>query len=229
MFKKTKSPEKEDEIMPTPERSDFSATPTAQSTSTKTVIGERITINGDIQGKEDLLIEGSLIGKVELENNQVTIGSKGRVEAKINAKNVIINGQLAGDIQASGTVKITKDAKFGGEIKARSISVEDGAYLKAAIELQRDPAKKGPTEAKPVPKPAPGAVGTTASQSAEKSPLGPKPKPYGIDVYIPKIVFLRSPPTKPRRCKRLRCSRFGALGDAAGLLYRKPPATRGMR
>ena len=176
MFKKSKSPEKEDEIMPSPERSDFSSAPAAKHVSTKTIIGEHITINGDIQGKEDLLIEGSLIGKIELENNQVTIGSKGRVEAKISAKNVIINGQLAGDIQASGTVKITKDAKFGGEIKARSISVEDGAYLKAAIELQRDPTKAGPTNGKIAPKPAQGTVGTYGSPPAEKSPLGPKPK-----------------------------------------------------
>jgi cytoskeletal protein CcmA (bactofilin family) len=86
------------------------------------------------------VIDGSVKGKIELEQQHVTVGSKGRVEADIHAKDVTISGQLTGNITAQGKVAITKDANFNGEIKAKGISVEDGAYLKAIIELE--PKKK---------------------------------------------------------------------------------------
>ncbi len=153
--------------MQKPATNDFSPTPTSEPANAKTVIGEHISIKGDIRGNEDLVIEGSLTGKIELENNQIIVGSKGRVEAEINAKNVFISGQLKGNIQALGAVKITRDANFNGEIKARSISVEDGAYLKAVIELQRDPKKDGPALGKPTSKPIQDTVGSSLSAAKE--------------------------------------------------------------
>ena len=102
----------------------------------KTIIGEHITIEGNIQGNEDLIIEGSVTGSIELDGHHLLIGQKGKVDAKIQAENVTISGQLTGNIKALGTVKINKDANFNGEIKAKHLSVEDGAYLNAAIELE---------------------------------------------------------------------------------------------
>lgn len=110
----------------------------------KTIIGEQITIDGTIHGKEDLLIEGLVKGRIEVETHHLTVGSRGQVEAEIQASNVTISGRLVGNINAAGKVEITKEADFNGEIKAKSISVEDGAYLKAVIELKREPEKKKP-------------------------------------------------------------------------------------
>jgi cytoskeletal protein CcmA (bactofilin family) len=104
---------------------------------TKTLIGEHISIKGDIRGEGDLVIEGSVKGSVRLEKYHLIVGSKGKVEAEISAGNVTVSGRLTGNIIALDKVSITKDADFNGEIKAKSISVEDGAYLKAAIELER--------------------------------------------------------------------------------------------
>ena len=115
----------------------------------KTIIGEQIIIDGTIRGKEDLLIEGSVKGKIEVETNHLTVGSKGQVEAEIQAANVTISGRLVGNINAAEKVKITKDADFNGEITAKSISVEDGAFLKAVIELKREPHKKPVSVVKP--------------------------------------------------------------------------------
>ena len=108
----------------------------------KTIIGEQIIIDGTIRGKEDLLIEGSVKGRIEVETHHLTVGPRGQVEAEIQAANVTISGRLVGNINAAGKVKITKEADFNGEITAKSISVEDGAYLKAVIELKREPPKK---------------------------------------------------------------------------------------
>jgi len=104
----------------------------------KTFIGENISAIGQIQGEEDLLIEGFVKGKIELEKNHVTVSSKGKVEGEILAENVTISGRMVGNVRALDKAKITKEADFNGEIKAKRISVEDGAYLKADIELERE-------------------------------------------------------------------------------------------
>jgi cytoskeletal protein CcmA (bactofilin family) len=103
-----------------------------------TIIGERISIEGNIRGEGDLTIDGSVKGSIGLDKHHLTVGSKGRVEADINAENVTISGQMTGNIEAGAKVEITKNADFNGEIRAKRISVEDGAYLKAVIELERE-------------------------------------------------------------------------------------------
>ena len=108
----------------------------------KTVIGKQIIIEGSVQGKEDLLIEGTVKGSIELAEHHLTIGLNGDVESDIQAKSVTIKGRLTGKVNAFADVSITKEAEFNGEIYAKSISVENGAYLKAMIELERETQKK---------------------------------------------------------------------------------------
>lgn len=122
--------------------------PVAGTGSRKTVIGENIAIEGTIRGNEDLVIDGLMKGTIELEKNQVSVGPKGKVEAEIRVADITISGRLIGNIQASGKVSFTKQADFIGEIKAKRISVEDGAYLKAAIELERESGKTAPAAAR---------------------------------------------------------------------------------
>ena len=107
-----------------------------------TIIGKEVAIDGNITGKEDLLIEGTVKGSVGLEGKHLTVGPRGEVNGEITAQNVTVSGRVQGNIKAHGKVSITRDANFNGEIHARSISVEDGAFLKASIELHREPQMK---------------------------------------------------------------------------------------
>jgi cytoskeletal protein CcmA (bactofilin family) len=116
--------------------------PRQTSADSKTRIGQNISIEGDIRGEGDLVIEGSVKGSVELEKYHLTVGPRGHVEAEIHAGSVTVSGRLNGNIFALDKVAITKDADFNGEIKAKRISVEDGAYLKAVIELVKEPPVK---------------------------------------------------------------------------------------
>ena len=148
MLGKTKKPEngtsftvakKEDnKPAPPPSRPTPSPTPSEE----KTTIGEHISIEGQIKGREHLVIEGEMKGNVEMEKHNFTVGSNGRVDGEIRAQNVSISGQLKGAINAVGKVEVTKEADFFGDIKANSISVEDGAYFKGSIELNREPHRK---------------------------------------------------------------------------------------
>jgi len=154
--------------IPQEEKVSYSSSPPVDR---KTIIGENISIEGNIHGKESLIIEGAMKGKIELEKNQITVGTKGRVEAEIHADNVTISGRLTGNIQALGKVSISNGANFTGEIKARSISVEDGAYLKATIKLEREPQKGIPPGTKPA------LQGSKPDPSFEKKPVIPVADP----------------------------------------------------
>lgn len=116
--------------------------PNPVSNAGKTVIGKQITMEGGIQGGEDLVIEGTVKGRIDLDKFHLTIGVKGNVESEIRAGNVTVSGRLKGNIHALDKVKITKEADFIGEIHAKRISVEDGACLKAVIDVTRDSGKK---------------------------------------------------------------------------------------
>ena len=59
-------------------------------------IGKSITIKGDLSGNEDLQIDGTVEGRIDLPNNQLTIGAEGRVKAEVHAKAVIVVGHVTG-------------------------------------------------------------------------------------------------------------------------------------
>ena len=144
MLKKGKKPEddKSDAYEKITEQKIVTPISRPETTTEETVIGEKISIEGNIRGEQHLVIEGSLKGNVEMEKNNFTIGSKGRVEGEIKAQNVKVSGQMIGNIKTQDRVKITKDADFVGDIRAKNISVEDGAYFKGSIELDKEPHRK---------------------------------------------------------------------------------------
>ena len=118
----------------------------------KTIIGENISIEGNIRGGGDLVIEGSIKGSIDLEKYHLIVGSKGHVEGEIKAGEVTVRGQVVGNITAFDKVSLTDKANFDGEIKSKRISVEDGAYLKATIELEKESNIKALPKSKPVDK-----------------------------------------------------------------------------
>ena len=108
----------------------------------KTIIGEHIFIEGSIRGSEDLEIEGSMKGNIELEKHNFRVGPSGKMDGEIAARNVSVSGEFKGNIQSHEKVELTRQADFFGEIRAKSIAVEDGAYIKGMIELDREPNRK---------------------------------------------------------------------------------------
>jgi cytoskeletal protein CcmA (bactofilin family) len=139
--------------------------PERNTSEEKTTIGERITIEGSIHGEENLTIEGAMKGNIEMGKHNFSIGPNGRVDGEIHARNVSINGQFKGTVKALGKVAVTKEADFNGEIKAKSFSVEDGAYFKGVVELDREPHKKLVTSETP--------RGPAAPETAKQSVISP--------------------------------------------------------
>jgi cytoskeletal protein CcmA (bactofilin family) len=104
----------------------------------KTIIGKDIVIEGDICAREHLVIDGTVKGNIEMAAHDFALGPNGRVEGEIHAQNIRVSGQMLGNIMTPGKIEITKDADFQGDIRAKSIAVENGAFFKGSVELIRE-------------------------------------------------------------------------------------------
>ncbi|NBC23531.1 MAG: polymer-forming cytoskeletal protein [Gammaproteobacteria bacterium] len=102
------------------------------------VIGRSIRIDGDLQGEEDLRIEGRVTGTVKLVNNSLTIGKEGEIHADVYAKTITVDGVMEGDLFGAEQVAIRRNARVKGNITAPRVSLEDGAHFKGSIEMDAE-------------------------------------------------------------------------------------------
>ena len=122
---------------PTPSPAPTSATnePPRRS-STNATIGPSIFIKGDLSGEEDLVIEGRVEGKVDLKQNNVTIGKNGRVRADVFGKVVIIEGEVDGNVFAREQAILRQAGAIRGNITAPRVMLEDGSRFKGSIDME---------------------------------------------------------------------------------------------
>ena len=104
-------------------------------------IGKSVIIKGELSGSEDLYIDGQVEGSIELSGNRLIIGPHGQVRANVNAKGVVVQGKLDGNIRASERAELTKSAIAVGDIVAQRVAIEEGAYFKGKVDIQKDMTK----------------------------------------------------------------------------------------
>ncbi|MCB0328699.1 MAG: polymer-forming cytoskeletal protein [Bdellovibrionales bacterium] len=115
----------------------------------KATIGSSIVIKGEISGSEDLVIEGTLEGSVNLGENTVTVGGTAKVAANITARKIRVQGEVCGDLFGKEVVFVESTGKVLGNITSPRLSLEEGARLKGAIDT--DPSGSGERVAVSVP------------------------------------------------------------------------------
>jgi len=104
-------------------------------------LGSSLHVKGDIIGTEDLLIDGSVEGLIQLDEGKVTVGPAAKVTADINARDVVVYGYVKGNVRAKGRIEIKKDGSVIGNLTTAQIMIEDGADFKGSIEIDKSPAK----------------------------------------------------------------------------------------
>lgn len=142
-------------------------TPKTPETTRETAhIGKSVVIRGELTGSEDLFIDGQVEGTIELKGNRLTIGPNGQVKANVNARGVVIQGKLDGNIIASDRVDLKQSAVVLGDVTTQRISIEDGAYFKGGVDIQKEaPKLEARPEAKAEPKSAMATAGSGVSAS----------------------------------------------------------------
>src|SRR5258707_233416 len=128
-------------------------------------IGRTLVIKGEITGSESLYIDGRVEGKIIMPESRVTIGRNGKVDASINAREVVVMGKVNGNIECSDRVDVRSEGAVTGDISTVRISVEDGAALKGGIQVRNEQKHKevqAQTQAN-APSELPKAMAATAS------------------------------------------------------------------
>jgi cytoskeletal protein CcmA (bactofilin family) len=180
-----KSRKEEEYLTPTPEQSapkPMQVTPTQAARPAEPLrteaprsvdvatIGKSVVVKGELSGSEDLFVDGEVEGSISLRGQSLTVGPNGHVRANIEARNVIVHGHVDGNLRASDRVDLRKSASLTGDISTARISIEDGAYFKGTIDIQKaEPAPR--IEPKPqtsIPAATPVAVATTQGSLLEQ-------------------------------------------------------------
>ena len=123
------------------------------------VISKGISVKGEIVGSEDLQVDGELRGTVKMTGARVTITPDGRTSASIEAREVVIRGNLSGNIRATDRVVIGQSGVWQGEAVAPRLMIEEGAIIHGKMEVaQPKEARRG----------ANGATATSPSGAASE-------------------------------------------------------------
>jgi len=121
--------------------------PTLGASDANSRLGKSLSFQGELKGTEDLYIDGEFAGTIELGGHSLTVGPEGRVHADIRAREIVIEGNVQGNLRAGDRLRISKTGSVTGDLVAARIVIEDGAYFKGSIDIERTEEKGQPSEA----------------------------------------------------------------------------------
>jgi cytoskeletal protein CcmA (bactofilin family) len=131
-------------------------------------IGKSVVIKGELNGSEDLTIEGHVEGTIHLKEHVLTIGPNGRIKAQVFAKAVIVLGEVTGNVTASEKVDIRDNGSVDGDIVAPRVAIAEGAHFRGSVDMQRKAGAAQPQAAKPAPAVVPTVVPQSQAQQAQR-------------------------------------------------------------
>ena len=106
-------------------------------------LGRTLSVKGELVGREDLLLDGEFEGTIDLSEASLTVGAQGRVQADIRARDIIVEGTVRGNLRAGDRLQISRSGNVVGDLVAARIVIEDGAYFKGSIDIQKPEEQKG--------------------------------------------------------------------------------------
>ncbi len=111
----------------------------ARTNGTTSLLSKEVKIEGEIQGNEDLQVDGELKGTIKL-SGSVHVGPTGVVEAEVEADNVVIQGKVTGNVMARKQLQIQSTGQLLGDCSAQSIDIKEGALFEGRSKMIRSPA-----------------------------------------------------------------------------------------
>jgi cytoskeletal protein CcmA (bactofilin family) len=115
-------------------------------------IGKSVVIKGELNGSEDLTIEGQVEGTIQLKEHVLTIGPNGKIKAQVFAKSVIVLGEVNGNVTASEKVDIRDGGSVDGDIVSPRVAIAEGAHFRGSVDMQKKAAPAAqaqPAQTKP--------------------------------------------------------------------------------
>jgi cytoskeletal protein CcmA (bactofilin family) len=117
-------------------------------------LGASLHVKGEISGNEDLHLDGGVEGLIQLEDRKLTVGASAKVTADIVAREIVVYGSVKGNLRGRDRIEIKKDGSVVGDLATARIMIEDGAYFKGSIEIDRTVTSNEKSKEKDLDKPA---------------------------------------------------------------------------
>jgi len=132
-------------------------------------IGKSVVIKGELNGSEDLTIEGHVEGKIELRDHVLTIGPNGKIKAQLHAKAIVVLGEVIGNVTATEKVDIRENGSVEGDITSPRVAIAEGAHFRGSVDMQNKGGKPAGAQAtRP-------AAPTAVAQPQQQAQQGPQP------------------------------------------------------
>jgi len=109
----------------------------AQPRAEVTRITPAVTLKGEISGKEELYLDGEMEGSVRLPESRVTVGPHGRVAASIEADEIIVEGNVSGNLRARTRIELRRSAVVRGDMESQRLAILEGARVNGKIDMLR--------------------------------------------------------------------------------------------
>ena len=142
-------------------------------------MGQSIKFTGEIHSGEDFLVDGSVEGSISVPKHSVVIGPKSNVKATIEAKSILIHGQVKGKINASERVELAKTGRFEGDLVTRRLKIQDGAVFVGTSAVHEPKQGPLPPAARPAPPPE------KKAEPVPKAPVAKPPPPNRVPDRVP--------------------------------------------
>jgi cytoskeletal protein CcmA (bactofilin family) len=98
-------------------------------------IGENTTFTGNITGSEDILIDGELIGDIDIRAS-VRIGGSGHIKGTIKAINVVVEGKVEGTLKIEEKIELMSNANITANMECKQLAVSDGAFFEGKVHME---------------------------------------------------------------------------------------------
>jgi len=138
-------------------------------------VGKSVVIKGELNGSEDLTIEGQVEGKIELKDHVLTIGPNGKIKAQVFAKALIVLGEVNGNVSATEKVEIRDGGSVDGDIVSPRVAIAEGAHFRGSVDMQRKTGQGQGQQQRPANQSMPQQPGQQPGQQQQPAPQIPQP------------------------------------------------------
>jgi cytoskeletal protein CcmA (bactofilin family) len=154
---------------------------------TSTIVGQTMLIKGNLEGDEDLTVQGRIEGSLSLTKTLI-IEPNGVVKADVSVANAVISGVMVGNLTASDSLEITDTGRMVGDIRAPRVIIVEGASVRGKVDMGDLEMPRPSSDRKPVYTPKPMA-----------RPSAPAAKPKPVVKTPAKKAALPPPPPKAKK------------------------------
>ena len=116
-----------------------------KATGTTSLLSKEVKIEGDIQGNEDLQVDGQLKGSIKRAGD-IFVGPTGTIEADVEAENIVVQGQITGNVLARKQLQIQSSGKLLGDCIAQTIDIKEGALFEGRSKMIKSSAAPAGTK-----------------------------------------------------------------------------------